>query len=96
MGSVPGCWSLLRFLRQRPSTCLAGWIIGRRITGRMILTLPEWQSGSRALFEEVMGLFGDEVDGLVVELEFCDGEAPHRIPMYNTWPMKITGLILPP
>jgi hypothetical protein len=39
----------------------------------------------RALFEEVMGLFGEEADGLVVELEFCDGEAPHRIPMYNTW-----------
>ena len=37
------------------------------------------------LFEEVVDLFGAEVDGLVVELEFCDGEAQHRIPLYNQW-----------
>jgi hypothetical protein len=35
------------------------------------------------LFSEVVDLFGAEIDGLVVELEFCDGEAPHRIPIYN-------------
>jgi hypothetical protein len=38
-----------------------------------------------SLFIEVVDLFGDEVDGLVVELEFCDGEAEHRIPVYNAW-----------
>jgi hypothetical protein len=37
------------------------------------------------LFEEVIGLFGAEADGVVVELEFCDGEAPHRIPTYDAW-----------
>jgi hypothetical protein len=38
-----------------------------------------------ALFSEVVELFGPELDGLVVELEFCDGDAPHRIPIYNEW-----------
>jgi hypothetical protein len=37
------------------------------------------------LFEEVAELFGELADGLVVELEFCDGEAPHRIPIYGAW-----------
>jgi hypothetical protein len=37
------------------------------------------------LFDEVTELFGQEVEGLVVELEFCDGEAPHRIAPYNEW-----------
>ncbi len=37
------------------------------------------------LFDEVVELFGGEADGLVVELEFCDGEAEHRIPIYNQW-----------
>ncbi len=37
------------------------------------------------LLAEVVDLFGDLLDGLVVELEFCDGEAPHRIPVYNQW-----------
>ncbi len=37
------------------------------------------------LFAEVVALFGDLLDGIVVELEFCDGEAPHRIPIYNSW-----------
>ena len=36
-------------------------------------------------FDEVVDLFGAETDGLVVELEFCDGDAPHRIPVYNAW-----------
>jgi hypothetical protein len=40
------------------------------------------------LFSEVIDLFGSEIDGLVVELEFCDGEAEHRIPIYNTWARK--------
>ena len=37
------------------------------------------------LFSEVIDLFGSDADGIVVELEFCDGEAPHRIPVYNAW-----------
>ncbi len=37
------------------------------------------------LFSEVVDLFGHETEGMVVELEFCDGEAPHRIPIYNEW-----------
>ena len=40
------------------------------------------------LFGELVELFGDEIDGMVVELEFCDGEAPHRIPVYNEWALK--------
>jgi hypothetical protein len=37
------------------------------------------------LFGEVVDLFGAETDGIVVELEFCDGEAGHRIPIYDAW-----------
>lgn len=37
------------------------------------------------LFAEVAELFGTEADGIVAELEFCDGEAPHRIALYNEW-----------
>jgi hypothetical protein len=37
------------------------------------------------LYGEVVDLFGGETDGIVVEMEFCDGEAPHRIPVYNQW-----------
>jgi len=37
------------------------------------------------LFDEVIQLFGSEADGLVVELEFCDRAAPHRIEPYNQW-----------
>jgi len=37
------------------------------------------------LFEEIVDLFGGQADGMVVELEFCDGEAPHRVPVYNAW-----------
>jgi len=40
------------------------------------------------LFQEVVDLFGDELDGIVVELEFCDGEAEHRIPIYNAWAIE--------
>lgn len=60
---------------------------------------PEWVPGFRVydldtpglaeridlLFGEVIDLFGYDIDGLVVELEFCDGEAPHRTPLYNAW-----------
>lgn len=35
--------------------------------------------------EEVVELFGAEADGFVLEMEFCDHEAPHRIPLYNEW-----------
>lgn len=38
-----------------------------------------------ALHEEIVQLFGAHADGLIVELEFCDGEAPHRIPLYDAW-----------
>jgi hypothetical protein len=37
------------------------------------------------LYGEVIDLFGSQTDGLVVEVEFCDGEAEHRIPIYNEW-----------
>jgi hypothetical protein len=37
------------------------------------------------LFSEVVELFCDDTDGLVIELEFCDGESEHRIPVYNAW-----------
>jgi hypothetical protein len=37
------------------------------------------------LYSEVVDLFGQDADGLVVEVEFCDGEAPHRIPIYDEW-----------
>jgi hypothetical protein len=37
------------------------------------------------LFAEIVQLFGTEADGFIIELEHCDGEAPHRIPLYNAW-----------
>ena len=37
------------------------------------------------LFAEITDLFGSQADGMVVELEFCDAEAPHRVPIYNDW-----------
>lgn len=37
------------------------------------------------LFSEIVELFGDDTDGIVIELEFCDGESEHRIPVYNAW-----------
>ena len=49
---------------------------------------PGLEERMHALFAEVLGLFGKEADGLVVELEFCDGEAPHRIPIYNAWAQR--------
>jgi hypothetical protein len=37
------------------------------------------------LYREVAEIFGAEADGMVVELEFCDSEAPHRVPLYDAW-----------
>ena len=37
------------------------------------------------LFAEVVDLFGKQAEGIVVELEYSDGEAPHRVPIYNQW-----------
>ena len=48
------------------------------------------------LFTEVVELFGAETDGIVVELEFCDGEAEHRIPIYNAWASANNRPDLPP
>ncbi len=41
-----------------------------------------------ALFIEIIDLFGNETNGLVVELEFCDGESDHRVPIYNQWAIE--------
>ena len=49
------------------------------------LDFPGLPERIELLFDEVAELFGQETDGIVVELEFCDGEAPHRIPIYNEW-----------
>ncbi len=37
------------------------------------------------LIGELIDLFGANSDGLIIELEFADGEAPHRISVYNKW-----------
>ena len=37
------------------------------------------------LFAEIAELFGAAADGIIVELEFCDRDAPHRVPLYNKW-----------
>ncbi|MCL5995732.1 MAG: hypothetical protein M1546_06710 [Chloroflexi bacterium] len=52
------------------------------------LDCPGLGERMKMLFEEVVDLFGNETDGIVVELEFCDGEAPHRIPIYDEWAHK--------
>lgn len=49
------------------------------------LDCPGLAERMEALFAEVTGLFGGETDGLVAEIEFCDGEAPHRVPLYDAW-----------
>lgn len=49
------------------------------------LDQPGIQERIHLLFDEIADLFGAEADGIVVELEFCDGEAPHRVPLYNEW-----------
>jgi len=53
--------------------------------GTYDLDCPGLGERIEALFDEVTGLFGAETDGIVAELEFCDGESPHRIPLYNAW-----------
>lgn len=53
--------------------------------GTYDLDCPGLGERIEALFDEVAGLFGTETDGIVAELEFCDGEAPHRVPLYNAW-----------
>ncbi len=58
------------------------WVDGFRVYDLDAPGLPERVD---ALFAEVVDLFGGDTDGLVVELEFCDGEAEHRIPVYNAW-----------
>lgn len=40
------------------------------------------------LVTEIVDLFGAQTDGLIIELEFADGEAPHRIPVYDDWAAK--------
>jgi len=35
--------------------------------------------------DEIIELFGNETDGIVLELEFCDREEPHRIELYENW-----------
>jgi len=54
-------------------------------TGLYDLDFPGLGDRIELLLDEVAELFGTETDGIVVELEFCDGEAPHRIPIYNEW-----------
>ncbi len=49
------------------------------------LDQPEVAERIELLFDEITALFGAEADGIIAELEFCDGSAPHRIPLYNAW-----------
>ncbi|MEI6520225.1 MAG: hypothetical protein WCO98_09345 [bacterium] len=37
------------------------------------------------LYAEIIELFGEMADGLIAELEFCDRDSTHRIPIYNEW-----------
>ncbi len=46
---------------------------------------PEIQSRILQMYAEIADLFGSMVSGIVVELELCDGDAPHRKPIYNAW-----------
>ncbi len=58
------------------------WVDGFQVYD---LDTPGLQERIDLLFGEVVELFGSETDGIVVELEFCDGEAAHRTPVYNEW-----------
>ena len=49
------------------------------------LDVPGLGDRIEMLFDEVTSIFGDLADGIVVELEFCDSDQPHRIPIYNEW-----------
>lgn len=53
--------------------------------GQYDLDQPGVAERIELLFDEVTALFGAEADGIIAELEFSDGSAPHRIPLYNTW-----------
>jgi hypothetical protein len=58
------------------------WVPGFQVYDLDTPGLPERMD---LLFSEVVELFGADTDGIVVEVEFCDGEAPHRVPIYNQW-----------
>jgi hypothetical protein len=49
------------------------------------LDAPGLKERIAEMLSEVLELFGGETDGLVIETEFGDTEAAHRIPLYNEW-----------
>ena len=49
------------------------------------LDTPGLDERIAALIEEILLLFGSEMDGLVVETEFGDTASERRIPIYNEW-----------
>ena len=49
------------------------------------LDAPGLDERIAALMAEIIGLFGSQTDGIVVETEFGDTASPHRIPVYNEW-----------
>lgn len=63
----------------------SGWGPEGAMVANYDLDCPGLPERIEQLYDEIFGLFGSAADGLVVELEFCDGEAPHRIPLYNEW-----------
>lgn len=65
--------------------CTHGWGPEDKTIAYYDLDCPGLGERIEALFQEVMELFGAESDGLVVEMEFCDQDASHRIPLYNAW-----------
>lgn len=46
---------------------------------------PGLQERVNQMLREVAELFGEETDGIILELEWGDREEPHRIPLYNQW-----------
>ncbi len=46
---------------------------------------PGLQERILDMFGEITELFGHKTDGIIVELEFCDRDEPHRIELYNHW-----------
>lgn len=65
--------------------CTHGWGPEDKTIAYYDLDCPGLQERIEALFQEVAELFGAESDGLIVEMEFCDKDVPHRIPLYNAW-----------
>lgn len=65
--------------------CFHGWGPEGKTIAYYDLDCPGLQERIAALFSEVVELFGAASDGLIVEMEFCDRDAPHRIPMYDAW-----------